>query len=230
MSYFLKLDIFFFNAKTDFLPYYKTLNIKVDEESTLLDLLKNEIVKIEKGCNLPKNKNLAVKVNNVVVFLDTPIKKIVEKLNSKNLTIEPISEYRATHDLDINTDDFYKKLELFDGFIDEDDKKYYEKLISYHYASVALEHEQEYFGDSLFILADKLIKKNPENKRKILAIIANEKFGIWLHTNIKNILFDDNKADEIENIIKKLRYDIVKTIPDINKFAKLKHKHITNLQ
>lgn len=229
MSYSLKIDLFLFNSKTDFLPCYKTLHVKVNKNVTLFDLLSDNIAELERNYNLPKNKNLAIKINNTVVFLDTPIKNIIEKLNTQNFTIEPISEYRVNHDLDINTDDFYAKLELFGKFLDKNDKKEYEKLISYYYASAAYEFEKEYFGDSFFILADKLIKKYPQNKKEILEIIANKKFGIWLHVNLKNILFDDEKADEIESIITNLKKEIFKTIPNVNKLVKFQYEQLISL-
>lgn len=219
MSYDLKIELFCFDAKTDFLPYYKTLKIVISKDSTLLDLIKN-LSSMHRGLLPPKNKYLAVRVNNVVTFLNTPIKNIVEKLETLSLTIEPISEYRVVKNLDINTDDFNKKIDYFNEFIDDNDKKEYQKLVSYYYASVVLEFEKYYVGDSLFIFADTLIKKYPEKKKKILEVIANEKFTIWLHVNLKNVLFDDEKADEIESIVNNIKAEILSSIPNISKSAK----------
>lgn len=229
MNYLLKLDIFFFDAKTDFLPYYKTLHVKAKKGMLLSDLLQNEVSKKERNFSLPANKYIHVKVNNVITPLSVSIEDIMNKFNTTDLKIEPISEYRATVNFDINTDDFYEKLNFFDIPLDKEDKKKYEKLISYYYASVALEYEKKYFGDSFFIFASHLIKKYPSQKKDILAIISDEKFGIWLHVNLRNIIFHDEMVDEIENVITNLKYEILITIPKINKITKLQSKNLAKL-
>ena len=49
----LEIRAFFFNAKTDYLPYYKNFNITVDADATAKDLLK-KIQEANENFSYPK--------------------------------------------------------------------------------------------------------------------------------------------------------------------------------
>ncbi len=175
----VKLDTrtFFFNAKTDFLAYYKNHTIKIDESKKVKDLLL-EIQALEPIFEFKKT-NTQLQINGVSVKGTLAISKAVE-LFGTSLTIEPISTFRAIKDLVINEDDFIAKHEVLAEFADEDDFKYYKTLISDYYASVSLSHNQDYLGDSMFVYADHLIEKYPAKKEEILQAIDSSN-GIWLY-------------------------------------------------
>jgi succinate dehydrogenase/fumarate reductase-like Fe-S protein len=175
----VKLDTrtFFFNAKTDFLAYYKNHTIKIDEDKKVKDLLL-EIQALEPTFEFKKTATL-LQINGIYVKGSLGIKKAVELFGS-SWTIEPISTFRAVKDLIINDEDFIQKHEILGEFADEDDFKYYKSLILDYYSSDSLKYNQDYFGDSMFVYAHYLIEKYPAKKEQILKIIDDAN-GIWLY-------------------------------------------------
>jgi hypothetical protein len=175
----VKLDTrtFFFNAKTDFLAYYKNHTIKIDDSKKVKDVL-IEIQALEPIFQFKKT-NTMLQINGVSIKAALSIKKAVE-LFGTSWTIDPISTFRATNDLIINEDDFIAKHEILAAFAEEEDFKYYKTLIGDYYASIGLKHTQDYFGDSTFIYAHHLIAKYPEKKEAILKAIDSAD-GIWLY-------------------------------------------------
>jgi succinate dehydrogenase/fumarate reductase-like Fe-S protein len=148
----VKLDTrtFFFNAKTDFLAYYKNHTIKMDEGKKVKDLLL-EVQALEPIFQFKKTATL-LQINGIFVKGSLSIKKAVE-LFGTSWTIEPISTFRAVKDLIINDEDFIQKHEILGEFADEDDFKYYKSLIVDYYSSDSLNYNQDYFGDSMFVYA-----------------------------------------------------------------------------
>jgi len=175
----VKLDTrtFFFNAETDFLAYYKRHEIKIDSSKKVKDLLV-EIQELEPIFKFKKTNTLLA-INGVSIKATLGIDKAVE-LFGTSWEITPISTFRAINDLIINEDDFIAKHEVLAEFADEEDFKYYKTLISDYYASTSLSHNQDYFGDSMFLYADYLIDKYPEKKEAILKVIDCAD-GIWLY-------------------------------------------------
>ncbi|MDR3346670.1 MAG: DUF5644 domain-containing protein [Campylobacteraceae bacterium] len=227
MSYTLNISVFRFNAKSDFLPYYKQYKVTAEQDAELLDVL-NLIKKQDKDFSFSKNKFLGVKVNSITTFTQTPISTIV-KAFSKSFTLEPISEFYAINDLDVDTSDFEKKLKPLKAFIEEGDEEYYRELISYYYSSPTLEFEREYFGDSLMLFAIFLIKKYPQKRDDVLRAIADERYGVWLHTSIKNSIFTHHNAVNIEKNIAELKREILQYIPSANSITKREAKRVKNL-
>ncbi|MDR1555117.1 MAG: DUF5644 domain-containing protein [Campylobacteraceae bacterium] len=229
MSYTLNISAFRFNAKTDFLPYYKKYKVEADENIQLLDIL-NLIKQQDKNFSFSNNSFLAIKVNQIGVYTDTPIKTIIEKFGTLDLKLDPISEFRAIDDLDMDTSDFDKKIDILKPFVKEkDDEKYYHELISYYYISPALEFERGYFGDSLLLFAIFLIKKYPQNRDDILKIVSDEHYGIWLHVSYENLITDYQNTINIENNISELKREILKHVPNTNSTTKREAKRIRNL-
>jgi hypothetical protein len=229
MSYSLNITAFRFDAKTDFLPYYKQYKVKVDKNAQLLNVL-NSIKEQDKSFSFSDNKFLAVKVNHIGSYTHTPVKVIIDKLGTTNLKLDPISEFRAVNDLDIDTSDFDKKIEILRPFIKEKkDEECYRELVSYYYISPSLEFEHGYFGDSLLLFAVFLIKKYPENRDEILKIIADENYGIWLYVSYRNLIITYQNAVTVEENITQLKREILKHIPSANSITKSESKRIRNL-
>ena len=175
----VKLDTrtFFFNAKTDFLAYYKNHQITIDEDKKVKDLLLE--VQAREPIFQFRKTNTMLCINGISIKGTLTISKAVE-LFGTSWTIDPISTFRATNDLVINDDDFIAKHQILAQFGDEEDFKYYKTLINDYYASTSLSYNQDYFGDSMFIYADYLIGKYPDNKAEILQAIDSVD-GIWLY-------------------------------------------------
>ncbi len=208
MTYKLRLSVFRFDAKIDYLPFYKKHIIKIDEEKTLDDLL--AIIKEEdRFFDYPIGKNAAVKIADRNLFTDVKIGDIVKNFGDE-FTLMPMSEKRALKDLIVNSDDFYKKFDMLDPYVDSSDKKRFDELIIYHYASDTYKFYDEFDGDALLLFAYDMIDKYPSQKHKILDVIDREDSGIWLHTNICGKVFPadyevEKKIDELKNVVLRAR-------------------------
>ncbi len=193
-----EISLFRFDKNSDYLPYYTKHFIKIDKEKTLLDILHN--INQKEKFFYEDNKNFDLVINNTFVKANICIKDLALNFG-KDLVLEPISIKRCSQDLLINDDDFYKKLEILKDFINEEDKNYYESLKAYYYASNTLNYYDEYIGDTLILLAYKLIDENPQLEEKILSIIKKQEFSLDYHTNSQKKIFDFNKDFE-KNICK----------------------------
>ena len=178
----LELSVFRFDAKTDFLPYYKKHIIKIDKSKTLDDLL-GLITEQDISFDYPKNEYAALKLNGKALFTNTGIEEIVEKFG-KELTFEPLSIKRATKDMIINDDDFYASFDLLDAYVNSYDKVIFKSYILYHYSSSVLDLVDDFQGDALFAFAYDMIQKYPTHKKEILTVIANEHTGLFLHVKL----------------------------------------------
>ena len=206
MTYKLRLSVFRFDAKSDYLPFYKKHIIEIDKDKTLDDLL--AVIKAEDRLfDYPQGKNAAIQISGVNLFTNVKIDDIVKNFGTE-LTLMPMSEKRALKDLIVNDDDFYEKFDLLDPFIDSTDKKRFKELIVYHYASDIYKYEDDFQGDALFLFAYEMIKKHPDQEKKILNILDNENDGIWLHTNICGKVFPVDY--EVEDKINSLKNNILK--------------------
>jgi hypothetical protein len=224
----LTIKAFRFNAEIDFLPYYKKYEVFVNEENTLIDIL-NDIKRQDKGFVFSDNQFIGIRVNSFVVSLSIQVKTLVRFFKTDTITLEPLSEFYAINDLDMDTSAFLKQLNYLEMLIDDEDKEQYKKFISYYFTSPVLEFEREYFGDSFMLFAMFLIKKYPHKRDDILRIAADEKRGIWLHVPIKNTMFLYSKAIIIENNIFELKRQILQYVPNVNSIAKHEAKCAENL-
>jgi len=205
MTYKLRLSVFRFDAKSDYLPFYKKHIIEIDEDKTLNDLL--AVIKEEDRLfDYPTDKNAAIKIGGQNLFTDVKISDIVENFGDE-FTLMPMSEKRALKDLIVNKDDFYEKFDLVDAFVDSSDKKRFEELIVYHYASDINRYSDEFQGDALFLFAYEMIDKYPAYKNKILEILDCEN-GIWLHTNLCGKVYPVDYS--IENKINILKNEVLR--------------------
>lgn len=185
MSQKLEIRAFFFNAKTDYLPYYKNFNILVDDEATAKDLL-SQIEEANENFSYPKQK-LVMKVNELVVEGKQPVSELVERFGT-SLQIDPVNEYRSNNGLKINDDDFMQSFELLAPYASESDLKYYKTLYALHYASETEKFDRAYIGDAVLVLAHKMITEGSEYKDEILDAITSVSSGL-LDCEYENNLF-----------------------------------------
>jgi len=186
--------LFFFNTNTDFLPYYKNYTQEISEDKTLAELLENYQKQIGNYAI-----NSLVSINSILVEDSLSIKDIVNRFGYE-LEIEPISLYRASRDLEINDTDFLEKMIPLKTYCDESDIAYYKTLTRAYYASSSLKHNQDYYGDALFLLADRLITKDATNKEAILKIISDPQNGIFSYEYEDNTLPAIEIADTINRL------------------------------
>lgn len=176
--------VFFFNAKTDYLPYYKEVMLDIDGQKTAVDVL--AAIKEADAFFAYPSEYLALKINSKVLVQNVTVKELVE-IFGVHLAIEPVSSYRAVKDLVINDEDFIQKYQLFASLCSEEDFTYYQTLLPYYYASEMLKYNQDYMGDSAILFAHYLIEKYPEQKESILAVVNSKENGIWLYEKECNL-------------------------------------------
>ena len=175
MQYTLQTRAFFFNAQTDYLPYYKNFTVKLDGDAQAVEILK-EIKAQNENFAYPEER-LIFRVNDLVVTGEESVAKIVEKLGTK-LQIDPVLSYRSNHCLVINDDDFMQRFELLAPYATEGDKAYYESLYPLHYASESSRFNHNYIGDAILLLAYRMIENGSEYKKEILDAINDEYNGL----------------------------------------------------
>jgi len=220
----LVLGVFRFNSKTDYLPYYKKLVIKIDMEKTVADLL--AVIKDdEKVFEYPTDKNAAIKINGKALFTSEKLSNIVEYFG-KELQLDPLNSKRATNDLCMNHDDFKNRFDVLDAFVDSSDKKLFSSYIREHYSSPIVNLEEEYLGDGLFCFAYDMIQKYAERKSQILNAISKQDIGVWLHVNISNKLFPENY--DLERKVDFLKNEIIKQADSANNFVEKQKKISSN--
>jgi len=223
----INLDVraFFFNAATDYLPYYKNFEIAVNKDATLLDVLSK--VKAKNPDFSFPNKNVILKVNDKVTTAETSISTVVETLGTE-LKIEPASTYHSNNGLILNDDDFMKNFELLAPYASEEDKAYYESLYTVHYASETSNYNRQYIGDAILILAHKMITEGNEHKEEILRAISDEFDGIRCCEYENNVLNGEDHTETINNL--KKMFTLKDTASCFDKFTCGKKDHSIDLE
>ncbi len=203
MSYKLEIRAFFFNAKTDYLPYYKNFSITVDDDAATAKDLLLKIQEENENFSFPKQK-LFMKVNGLVVEAKQPVSALVERLGT-SLQIDPVNSYRSNNGLKINDTDFMESFELLAPNASESDLKYYKTLYALHYASETENFDREYIGDAVLVLAHKMITEGSEHKEAILEAITSVNSGLF-DCEYENNLFNaqDHSAaiEELKAMVK----------------------------
>ena len=200
----LEISLFKFDKKSDYLPFYTKHFLKTQSEKTLLDILNT--INNENPFGYENDENFDLVVNGLYLKASTPINELVDMFGN-DLTIEPISVRRAGNDLIINDDDFNKKLNILNDFISNEDKQSYLDLKQYYYASNTLNHNSNYVGDAVLILAYDLILANKSIENEILNILKEHEAGASFHTSLENRIykFDKSIEEKIVSIQKKLK-------------------------
>lgn len=198
MSQKLEIRAFFFNAQTDYLPYYKNFSINLDDDATAKDLLA-KIQEKNENFSYPKQK-LIMKINGWVVEAKQSVSSLVEKLGT-SLQIDPVNSYRSNDGLKINDNDFMQSFELLAPYASEADLKYYKALYALHYASETENFDRDYIGDAVLVLAHKMITEGSEYKEEILEAITTVHAGL-LDCEYENNLF---KAEDHTETIDELK-------------------------
>lgn len=195
----LKLNIraFFFNAQTDYLPYYKNFSFRVEADKTVLDLL-SMIKRQNPDFSYPK-ENVILRVNGLVLTANEKLSTVANKLGTE-LQIDPALTYRSNNGLVLNDSDFMQSFELLSNYTTDTDRAYYQSLYPLHYASASFEYNHQYIGDAVLLLASKLIEQQPENEEAILAIINDEFNGLADCEYENNLFHTQNHAQTIANL------------------------------
>lgn len=218
----LELSVYRFDAKTDFLPYYKKHFITIDRALSVNDLLAR-IQTEDVSFDYPKGSLAALKINGKALFSDASIDGIVNTFG-KSLTLEPLNTKHVTKDMIIDTTDFYKRFKLLEALVDVKDKALFEQYIIYHYASSVLDFVPDFQGDALFAFAYDMMHKHPERKREIIEIVANEHTGLFLHVRLCKKIYPCGA--DVEKKITELKNEVIKHRPFSNALVEKFSHHI----
>jgi succinate dehydrogenase/fumarate reductase-like Fe-S protein len=196
----LTIRAFFFNAQTDYLPYYKNFSLNVKSNQTLLEIL--EMIKVQNPNFSFPTQNTILRVNELVTTADENIATVVEKVGTE-IQIDPALAYRSNNGLTLNNSDFMQSFEILAPFSNDEDKDFYKSLYPLHYASSSFEYNREYIGDAILVLASRLIENVEEEDKKIAILEAiNDEFKGIAYCEYENNLLNGEDYSEIINTLK----------------------------
>ncbi|MDF1875097.1 hypothetical protein JHD48_05070 [Sulfurimonas sp. SAG-AH-194-I05] len=169
----IEVQLFKFDSKTDYLPYYKKYEIQHDSVTTINDVLKT-IFSIEKFEYL-SDETFFLRVNTLFTSSDATVESLIN--DKQELILEPLSIKRAIHDLIIDTKDYKEKLSLLDAYMSEDEKAVIIANKTYmleYYASNTLHFNNDYIGEHVILLALDIVKKDNTLKDEIFNLLNCE--------------------------------------------------------
>ncbi len=202
MQHTLDIRAFFFNAKTDYLPYYKPFTIRLNSDAKAVEILQ-AIQSANENFAYPKEK-LLFRINDLVVTGEESIGEIVKELGT-TLQIDPVLAYRSNHCLIINDDDFMERFSLLAPYATEEDKAYYESLYALHYASESSKFNHDYIGDAILLLAHRMIENGNADKETILKAISDPYDGLNACEYENNLFEVEDHTQTIEALQAMLR-------------------------
>ena len=201
----ITIKAFFFNAKTDYLPYYKNFSFTVKKDMVLKEILL--LIKEQNSMFAYPDKDLIFRVNGLVVTGTEKISEVVEKLGTE-LKIDPALEYRSDNGLILNNHDFtHQYRRVFQRHnTSKEDLEYYLTLYPIHYASETFNYNREYIGDAIILLAAKMVNDGHHNIDEILHDISDEFNGICCCEYENNLFNGEDYGQTIENLKKMVRH------------------------
>jgi hypothetical protein len=195
----IEARIFRFNAEHDYLSAYQPFIFNAGGESTLLDLL-SAFKQSDPLCVMRLDKVMGVKANGLGAKLNAPLSAFAK--NGGEIVVEPLVGERAALDLECDRRDFEAKLSALDEFCDQSDRAYYDEFYTAYAVSPMRELNGEYLGEAVFMLADRLIGRNPQNAEVILKRISQAKSGIFCFAGLNGVLLDE--ASRITRAVERL--------------------------
>ncbi|MDY3113048.1 MAG: DUF5644 domain-containing protein [Helicobacter sp.] len=220
------LELFRFDIKTDYLPYFAKVVLKMDLSKTIKDLLKE----VESRLENYRYNAYGFKINGVVVFdFSLKLESLVKNFGT-SWKIEPLNPHLAIKDLEINAFPFLNKLEplreleldelvqdefegkesffdtfRFDGTYSLADA-FLLSFLPFAYATPLAVENPKYLGEAFFILAASLYAKHKTND--ILNAVSNKEIGILNAQSLHPYIFPQNdKFDLCINEFKTILFE-----------------------
>jgi hypothetical protein len=193
----IRVELFRFDSKTDYLPYYTKHTLSYSENDTVNDLLDkmNEVEAFgySANCNL--------KFNELYINAKENVAEMVARCGDE-IQINPISEFRSQKDLIIDRSDFIQKMSLIEKYLGAEENIAYRKSTELaYYASNTLNYNRDYIGDHVLLIAADLIEKDFSLRNEIISLLVNEENGLWYHTSIENRVLDKRYEAKIQKVI-----------------------------
>ncbi|MBE0498450.1 MAG: DUF5644 domain-containing protein [Campylobacterales bacterium] len=196
-----EVELFRFDSRTDYLPYYTKHSVSYSSDETIADLFE----KINLIQPFGFDKEGVCKINHYFLRSSERIADVISRCG-ETLTIGPASEFLVYKDLQIDKSDLASKLDLLAPYMSQEEKESCLKRTELHYyASNTLNYKRDYIGDHVLLCAAEIIEKHPENEKEILRLLSDKDNGVWYHSSLKNRLFSYDSAEEatIEQLLKK---------------------------
>jgi uncharacterized ubiquitin-like protein YukD len=194
----LQINLFRFNRETDYLPYYKKYQFETLDGTTVHNLL-DQINNFESFHYNPEG-GCYIKINNLFLSSQELLSDVVAKCGDE-LTIDPISTYRVTYDLIVDTKDYYQKFDLIADLLNTSELHRYQKELQLpYYASNTLNYNRDYIGDHLLLIAHDLLAKDASLINTLKERFDNtDLVGTHYHTSLEYQLFKE--GEDIESRI-----------------------------
>ncbi|MBD3800064.1 MAG: succinate dehydrogenase/fumarate reductase iron-sulfur subunit [Campylobacterales bacterium] len=119
----ITFNVFRFNSETDYLPYYKKVEMEVTSEEVVLDILNRIKWEVDgsfsyrRSCRHGICGACAIKVNGKGVLACKERMNDLIELFGTELTLEPLSIKRAVKDMIIDKEDFWVKHEAIEPYL-----------------------------------------------------------------------------------------------------------------
>lgn len=193
------LRIFRFNAKTDYLSYYKPYRLELNSQTSAREIL--ELIRQKDLLFTSKFES------ENYIFVDDKCLHLDEKFSVyDDLKLSALAPDFSTKDFELNNIKFLEKLNIFND-LSQADKDFYNENRHYYYASKTRKFAPSFLGEPIFLLASRLIQNHPAKELEILKKISDISSGIWNYTSLANIFADTKDLDDTINHLKKKIFD-----------------------
>ncbi|PZT49092.1 hypothetical protein B6S12_00420 [Helicobacter valdiviensis] len=194
----IELQIFRFDIKTDYLPYYSKLECRIDENKSLKELL----LQVEEELYNFGYSPYGFKINGVVVSdFDLKVQELMQRFG-KEWIVEPLHTKYSLKDLLIDVKPFLKKVSLLEEFGFCESEEFILSFLPFAYATPIAQESEEYFGEAFLMLAFYFYEKTKDER--VLELIGDLKNGIFNSEGLGEYIYPKNsKYDTILEDIKR---------------------------
>lgn len=216
-----------YNPEKDDKPYWKTYNLDVDDDSTILDVL-NEIhwqhdgsLAYRRSCRSAICGSCAMKVNGQnVLACETPM----HQFKGNKLKIEPLPGFKILKDLVVDMDDFFDKLERIKPYLilkkPVPDKEFLQSPEEFEEiresatcilcgacssSCPSLWGNENYLGPAALLKAYRFIFDSRDDGEDERLNIVNDRNGIWRCHTIFNCMEACPKSIKITEYLSRLK-------------------------
>lgn len=216
------INVFRFDAKSDYNEYYQQVTITIDNDLSLKDLMIALKKSLDESCASEfayDEQSFGFRINGKVIFSNIKLCDLEAEFG-RNLEIDSINQKYALKDLLINKEEIFtlykQKLDSF-TFLNEESKNEFKKYILINLIS-PLDLE-DYVGCGYAMYIKWMTLHYEDNAESLLASIYDFKDGIINHITTKDLIFpSDNSIDvEIESLQREL---FKRKLPYITKLKK----------
>ncbi len=224
------IKILRYDSETDKKPYWKSYDIALDPESTILDVL-NEIhwkidgsLSYRRSCRSAICGSCAMKINGKnVLACETPIHRF-----KGTIKIEPLPGFPILKDLVVDMDGFFKKMERVIPYLVTEsplpDKEFIQKPEEFEYirevsncilcgactsSCPSLWANEDYLGPAALLKAYRFIFDTRDDGAIDRIDIVNDKNGIWRCHTIFNCMEACPKNIKITEYLSRLKVKVL---------------------